>query len=87
MKVINNSEIIKDILEGLSLIETDISVPKNARIRIKATMEILSHVDHKDLNLKIDKSLQELAEVADDPNIPQYTRMQIWTVVSQLENK
>ncbi|HLC86370.1 MAG TPA: UPF0147 family protein [Candidatus Nanoarchaeia archaeon] len=85
--MINNGAVIKDILEGLSLIETDISVPKNVRIRIRTTMDILSSVDNKDFNLRIDKSLQELAEVADDPNIPQYTRMQIWTVVSQLENK
>ena len=43
--------------------------------------------DNCDISMKIDRSLQELSEVADDPNISSYTRMQIWSVVSQLESK
>ena len=76
---------IKEILEGLSLIEDDSSVPKNVRAKIKNAMNILSSGD-ENVDINIDKSLQELAEVADDANVPQYTRMQIWSVVSQLES-
>ena len=58
---------------------------KNIRIKIKSTISILQQ-DNCDINIKIDRSLQELSEVADDPNISSYTRMQIWSVVSQLES-
>lgn len=77
---------IKEILEGLSLIENDNTVPKNVRIRIKRTIEILNN-NESNQDLKIDKSLEQLGDIADDPNLPQYTRMQIWSVVSQLEGK
>ena len=79
-------EALQIILEDLSSIEKDSTVPKNVRLRIKAAMDILTSED-KNLNLKIDKSIQQLGDVADDPNLPSYTRMQIWSVVSQLESK
>lgn len=78
---------IKEILEGLSLIESDISVPKNVRIRVKAAMDVLESDNEENIAIKIDKSLEHLGDVAEDPNLPQYTRMQIWSVVSQLEGK
>ncbi len=70
----------------LASIESDDTVPKNVRQRIKMTIEILSASD-SNLNLRIDKSIQELGDVAEDPNVPPYTKMQIWSVVSQLESK
>ena len=38
------------------------------------------------LKVKIDKSLQELDSLDEDPNIPVYTRTQIWNIVSLLES-
>ena len=80
-------ESINEILEGLAMIESDASVPKNARIKIKNAIVILSNEAESNIDLKIDKSLEELGSVAEDPNIPQHTRMQIWSVVSQLETR
>jgi len=77
---------LQEVLDGLSLIEKDVSVPKNVRMRIKTAIDLLSTQDSS-FSLKVDKSIQELGDVADDPNIPSYTRMQIWSVVSQLERK
>ena len=37
--------------------------------------------------VRVDKALEELSEVDDDPNLHQYTRTQIWSVVSALEEK
>ena len=78
---------IQEILEDLSSIESDNTVPKNVRIRIKNAIDILTNEKETNVAIKIDKSLEQLGDVADDPNLPQYTRMQIWTVVSQLEGK
>ena len=81
-----DTEQIQIILEDLSAIEKDSTIPKNVRHRIKIAIDLLN-IDDKNLNLRIDKSIQELGDVADDPNVPPYTKMQIWSVVSQLESK
>ena len=78
---------IQEIMEGLELIEQDFDVPKNVRIKIKNTILILSNEQESNVGLKIDRSLQELGDIAEDPNLPQNTRMQIWSVVSRLESK
>ena len=75
---------MKSVIELLFQIEQDESVPKNIRNKIKNTIKILESPD--DNAIKIDKSLQELDEVSDDPNMPSYTRTLIWNVVSLLES-
>ncbi len=80
-------EVLHDIIEWLNNIETDVSVPKNVRIRIKTAIEILTSENETNINIRIDKSLEQLGYIADDPNLPQYTRMQIWNVVSKLESE
>lgn len=80
-------QMFQDIMEGLSMIEEDTSVPKNVRIKIKNAVNILSDDQEGNADIKIDRSLQELGDVAEDPNIPQHTRMQIWSVLSMLESK
>lgn len=82
-----NEDIFQEIMEGLSTIEKDSSVPKNVRAKIKNAIILLSDEQEKNIGIKIDRSLQELGDVAEDPNIPQHTRMQIWSVVSMLESK
>ncbi len=79
--------LIGDVIEGLTSIEGDNTVPKNVRVRVKTAIDILTSNNETSMDLKIDKSLEELSNVADDPNLPQHTRMQIWSVVSQLENR
>lgn len=79
-------EKIQEVLECLSLIEQDNTVPKNIRSKIKGMMALLND-NTENINLLIDRSLEEFGEIAEDPNIPSYTRMQIWGVVSLLESK
>ncbi|HIH25801.1 UPF0147 family protein [Candidatus Woesearchaeota archaeon] len=81
-----NDDMLNEILENLSLIESDTAVPKNVRLKIKNTMSILLNTDDNKI-LNVDKSIQELSDVAEDADIPQHTRMQVWSVVSLLESK
>lgn len=76
----------QEIVENLLSIDDDPAIPRNVRIRIKKAISIMQNEEEK-FDLKVDKSLQELGDIAEDPNLPQYTRMQIWTLVSQLESK
>ena len=83
-KNINDPERFKEILNILAQIESDNTVPKNTRGKIKEVMAILS-VEPND-NIKLDQAKQGLDEIAEDPNIPVYTRTQVWNVVSALES-
>ena len=73
------------IVEDLSSIEKDATIPKNIRQKVKVAIDLLNAEDNN-LSLRIDKSIQELGDLAEDPNVPSYTKMQIWSVVSQLES-
>jgi uncharacterized protein len=78
-------EDVKQVLELLSMIETDNSVPKNVRDTITKTICCLKEDCSIDVN--IDKAIQNLDELSTDPNIPTFTRTQIWSAMSALESK
>lgn len=79
------SEQILSIVETLTQIGEDQSVPKNIRAKIKNAIEFLNQEDAS-VEIKKDKALQELDNLDDDPNLPTYTRTQIWNVVGLLES-
>ena len=74
------------IIEELAQIEADGSIPKNVRTHIKNAMFALRE-NGEQIEVKIDRALTELGDADEDPNIPQYTRTKIWSVVSALESK
>ena len=74
---------IENALTDLTLIEQDLTVPKSIRNRVKIAISALG-VANEPAEMKIDKALQELDEISDDPNIPSFTRTQIWNIVSVL---
>ena len=78
---------INSIIDILSLIEQDSTVPKNVRIKIKSAIVTLEDKNGQPLEVKFDKIIQDLGELSDDPNLPPYTRTQIWNVVSTLESR
>jgi len=80
-----SEETIKSIIESLSQIQLDVSVPKNVRLKMEKAISALENKD-KNMKVKIDASLQELESIDEDPNIPVYTRTQIWNIVSLLES-
>ena len=80
---------MEDIIEVVQLlheIEEDNSVHKNVKIRI-CSMRDMFEKETIDIHIKIDKSLQQLDEISDDPNIPSFVRTQIWSLVSLLESR
>ena len=83
----HESESLQLIVGDLLMIQEDEGVPKNVKQRIQNAITILQDVETKNLNLSIAKSVQELSEVAEDPNVPRYMQMEILKVVSQLESK
>lgn len=77
---------MENIIENLKTIEQDATVPKNVRSKVKSAITALEDPNGTPNKVKIDRALQELDDLSDDPNLPSYTRTQIWNVVSTLES-
>ena len=75
---------ISQIIQLLDAILTDRTVPKNIR-KIVEDSKISLTSDEKSTELKISTAIHLLDDVTNDPNMPLYTRTQIWNAVSMLE--
>ena len=82
MSNLNNQ--MDEVLELLTNLQKDIMIPRNVRSKIKNAQSALLEKD-KNLYLRIDKSIQELDEVAEDPNLPIDTKTYLWDLFSKLE--
>lgn len=74
---------INTIVEALTELANDITVPKNIKEKLQIAINALN--DKVELSVKKDKAVQQLDEIADDTNLQPYTRTQIWNIVSMLE--
>ena len=74
---------IQNIILALQELIEDNTVPKNVRTKVDGIVQILK--EDSDLQIRINKALQELDEISDDTNIQAYTRTQIWNIASLLE--
>ncbi len=79
-----NQDAATNIITMLSQIEEDDSVPKSIRNKIKLTKDLFADSNVKE-EIKYDKSIQELDDIAKDPAVPTYIRPQIWNILSILE--
>ncbi|VVB76137.1 Uncharacterised protein [Candidatus Tiddalikarchaeum anstoanum] len=84
MKQSQIEENIKSSVELLDEIITDKNIPKNIRIVCEKTKDVL--LEEGDKKIKIDAAIQNLDLLSDNLNVPTYTRMQIWNIVSLLES-
>ena len=75
---------LNEIIELLTNLESDTLIPKNVRTRLKNASSALKEED-KIISLRIDKSIQELDNISEDPNLPIHTKVQIWDLFSKLE--
>lgn len=73
----------EQIIPLLKQIAEDRTVPKNIRTRCEESVNVLN--SGQDNAVKINTVISYLDEITNDPNIPMYTRTQIWNIVSLLE--
>ncbi|MAG47042.1 hypothetical protein CL617_00415 [archaeon] len=73
---------IKGIISTLETIKEDDAVPKNIRSKINSTLTSLN--EKAEINLTVDRVIEELDEVSNDANLPPYTRIEIMNVISVL---
>ena len=74
---------IRNVVSVLGELKEDFTVPKNVRSKIENTIKILN--DDTEMQIKVNRVLNELEEIAEDVNLQPYTRTQIWDAISELE--
>lgn len=76
---------LETIINLLGEIAEDRTVPRNVRSVIEEAKTNLED-DSKEMDVRLNSVISNLDEITNDPNIPMYTRTQIWNVVSMLES-
>jgi uncharacterized protein (UPF0147 family) len=76
----------EDIIPLLKQIAEDRTVPRNIREKVDASIVALQN-QKEDIKMRINAAVSNLDEVSNDPNIPMYTRTQVWNIVTALEAK
>lgn len=75
---------LEPINKLLDEIAEDRTVPRNIRTLIQQAKADLNN-EKSDWPVRINAAVSVLDEVSNDPNIPTYSRTQIWNIVSLLE--
>ena len=75
---------VETISKLLDEINEDRSVPRNIRTSVQEAKDSLNDTK-QDLEIRISNAISVLDSISNDPNLPIYTRTQIWNVVSMLE--
>ncbi len=74
----------EQVIPLLQQVADDRTVPRNIRSKCEESIKLLQN--DKDLpSIRVNAVISNLDEVSNDPNIPMYTRTQIWNIVSLLE--
>ncbi|RLG18245.1 hypothetical protein DRN63_01755 [Nanoarchaeota archaeon] len=76
---------LEEAIKNLSQILEDRTVPRNIKEAVERAKNALED-ESKELKVRIDAAIHALEEVSNDPNMPIYTRTQIWSIVSLLES-
>jgi uncharacterized protein (UPF0147 family) len=73
----------KPVIEILDRIINDRTVPRNIREAVERAKNAL--ISKEEEEIKVSTAIVTLDEISNDPNMPLYTRTQIWNAVSLLE--
>ena len=71
------------IIKLLDEIINDRTVPRNIRAAVEEAKKSL--LSKEELDIRLSAAVSYLDEITNDPNMPLYTRTQIWNIVSMLE--
>jgi hypothetical protein len=77
---------LEPIIKLLTVIIEDRTVPRNIRAASEEVKKELTEKSDKGWDIRLSSAISILDEIINDPNMPIYTRTQIWNVVSMLES-
>jgi len=77
-------EKIKQALIILGQVSEDNTTPRNIRRAAKESMDMLQSIQYS-LGVRASNAISILDEILQDPNMPPYTRVKLWNVMSLIE--
>ena len=80
-----NLELLNKAIAILSSISDNPSTPRNIRKLIKDSIDILND-ESLSVGVRAANAISMLEDVSQDPNIPSFSRVTIWSAVSSLES-
>ena len=80
-----NLELLNKAIAVLSSISDNPSTPRNIRKLIKDSIDILKD-ESISVGVRAANAISMLEDVSQDPNIPSFSRVTIWSAVSSLES-
>ena len=83
-KLMEYEERIKQALFILGQISEDTTTPRNIRRAAKESMDALQIMEYSPA-VRASNAISLLDEILQDPNMPPYTRVKLWNVMSLLE--
>lgn len=75
---------IKQSMEVLGLVSEDNTTPRNIRRAAKDSMSALQNPEFTPA-VRASNAISLLDDILQDPNMPPYTRVKLWNVMSLLE--
>jgi uncharacterized protein (UPF0147 family) len=75
---------IAEAMNMLGMVSEDTTTPRNIRRAAKQSITSLQLVDNTPA-IRAANAISTLDEILQDPNMPPYTRVKLWNVMSQLE--
>ena len=75
----------EEVISFIQQVANDRTVPRNIRAKCEDSINILKD-EKEDVAVRVNTVISNMDEVSNDPNIPMYTRTQIWNIVSVLES-
>jgi hypothetical protein len=77
-------ERIKQAMSVLGQVSEDTTTPRNIRRAAKQSIEALQLTQHTPA-VRASSAISILDDILQDPNMPPYTRVKLWNVMSLLE--
>ncbi len=74
---------VEEIIGIMDEVLEDSSVPKNIRKAVGDAKQRLQSDD--DLVVKVSSAIYSIESITEDVNMPPHARMQIWSIISELE--
>ena len=75
----------ESVIPLIQQIANDRTVPRNIRAKCEDSIVILQNMQQEEA-IRVNRVVSNMDEVSNDPNIPMYTRTQVWNIVSVLES-
>ncbi len=77
---------LEEVVLVLKSIKEDSTIPRNIKEKLDQAIITLCQ-EHFDTSIRIDRALEKLDSISDDPNTPTYTRVEVLNIISTLGSR